>query len=274
MPEQETNQEVVEQPNPELEQDANSQESGQVEGTEAQTAPTESPQEPSKEELDELIELGRRTKAANITDPEALMRDYTHKSQALPELQSERERAMEVIRKLAGERAAAADPVEAAKQQYAEALRSFDPDAILNAEENLARLRMDQQKQQLLSESIRVQELKESMGRAKTFGDFSEQELGQVHQTISPEELALVRRYRQGDLPDVLNAETEKRKAEAQQKARMNQLFGQGSGGTIPGGFDEPKKPVIDWVDYALLSEGKRKELDEAGVTVINTPGG
>jgi len=276
MSEQETNQELLDdEANLEVEQDAKPVKGSVEPGTkEPKSGAEESPTEPSQEELAELIEIGRRTKAANITDPEAFMRDYTQKSQMLPKLQDEQERAMEVIRKLAGERAAAQDPLEAARQRLIEAENGYDPIEKVAAYEHYQNVRDQQREQAIIEKSLRAGELKLGLERAKAFGDYTPQQLGEVPATMTPEEMALVRRYRQGDLPDVLNADMERRKAAAERKARINQMFGQGSGGVVPGSFEEPPVPTIEWANFVTeLTKEQQKELLEQGVKILNAPG-
>lgn len=270
---QETNQVVEEQPNLEIDPNAKPEGSEEVETQEAQTETPESPQL-SQEDIERYVSLGQAAEQANITDAAALMRDYTQKSQRLSELDDEVARRDEVIRKLAGERAAAVDPVEAARQDWLAAKQSYEPEQEIRAFDNYRRLLDERMEANVLAKSDRLAQMRQSMERAKRYGDFSESQLGQVHQSLTPEELALVARARQGDLLDVLSADKAKREAEAKEKARLNQWFGQGSGGTPPGGFEEDPKPTIEWANFVTeLTKEQQKDLLEKGVRILNAPG-
>ena len=170
------------------------------------------------------------------------------------------------------------DPVKAAWDDYVAAKDSYEPGAADAAMLRWADARDQQNAQRIRDEVLQTTRLQQSLPRAQEMlgvkdPQLAVSELQQVQQTLTPEDLALIRLHRQGKAGEYLS-EKQTRREELARQASLLTSMSQGSPGRgVPGPAGEPPT-TIDFADWALLDEKTKQELRDSDqeVAVVNGP--
>ena len=101
--------------------------------------------------------------------------------------------------------------------------------------------------------------------------DVTDEEISTAARTLDAEGAAIVAAYRKGNLPELLNADSERKKAEADKAGRLNTMLGEGSGSPVPGA-GQVAEESLDWLDWTNLNAATKKAMEERGVKIVNVP--
>jgi chromosome segregation ATPase len=237
-----------------------------VAGASEAGASAESQEAMTLEQYQQQIEEANR----KIAD---LNKGFTQSSQAKAEFQRENEQLRQALGSLVNQQQMAADPIASAEQEYAEALQTFDPATILQAQKKMENLKMARFKQEAINEAIQLSRAEREVNRVQKQYGISETDLLAFQQQMTAEDLAFAKLRRDGRLDEFLSnekAEAERKSAEA---AAIGRLVGDGTPGVVPGGFDAGPVKEINDITFGLLPAAKQRELIEGGYRVRDPRG-
>lgn len=219
--------------------------------------------------------------AVETPSPEELAKKYEGAVKAMGEHQrksadlerqleserAERVRQQQIAEAAQGIARQRTDPREAAKAELRDAYESYDPDRIVAAQDKLAAMATDAVVERAVERAIQAQRLASSMPRAgEMLGirdqDAVSQRLGQVHGSLTPDELALIDLHRQGKAGEYLTAEQERRERSAKQQELLSSLGSvNGARGSI--GVSQKGRTHISWNDWAVANPDAKARLRE-----------
>lgn len=206
--------------------------------------------------------------AAAIKGMNEAQRKAAELEQQLATYQAQSAAQQQAIDSLMGRQAAQTDPEEAARQEYLAAAQEYDEAAKFAAMTRWQQAREQKMRQQIMEETVRQQQLLASMPKAQQMLGVNDQnalstQLGQVHSSITPDELALVQLARQNKLGDFV-AQQQSEADQKRQQAEALQSIGQGlgGGGRIPGAKG-PRKIEIPYQEWAVANPEAKQRIRE-----------
>ena len=168
----------------------------------------------------------------------------------------------------------ATDPKEAAWAAIAKAREDFDTQSERDAFERLQAIGQ----QAAVEQALKAQQINAQMPRAGemlgvTDQNVLSQQLGQIHQTLTPQELSMVGLHRQGKLAEFITADQVKAEDAAKQ-AELLQSFTSGGGRSVPGSLEQrAEAPTHAEWNYDMYGEDVQKKLLEDGARVVDREG-
>lgn len=226
---------------------------------------------------------GAGASAKQETDWEKRFKDteaaFQRERQARAEWEAERKQWLEFSRQVAERNAPQrVDPVEQAYAELAEAESSFDAQRKVQVlrkidalkEQRLAEAQAKRDNE-LIEKMLRTAEVKAQMKDAERLGYGDANVLAQIHQTLTPEELAYIAAKRDGKLSSIVEADrkaAEQRAAEARRSASVS-AQGVGGGRMVPGqdrASDEGPPMVPRSVYYAFPERVAKKKWPNATI--------
>jgi len=193
-------------------------------------------------------------------------------------LEQERDFYQRQAQSAAGVIQQAADPQAAALSELQGRLsQTYDEGERAQAYADYNRKILQLEKQSWLTEAEQRAQLQSSLPRAaQMLGADTQQataHLANVLNTLTPEELALVKLKRDGRLDSHLEAERKQREQAARQ-AQLLQSGGLGGGRNVPGSAASGGGKWAAWEDWALVSDDEKVRLAEADeqITIVGAP--
>ena len=238
---------------PEIEEEPASTETPRGDAASGDGAPPESPEAPEK-----------------TTDWEKRYKDTHSEYQRLKTQEAtwrqERETIQEYLRSQSAntQRQQQVDPIAEAEREFAEAGKAFDADAQVAALRKMRALERQAMNAEAAQTASRTFDLKRGMDEAAAFGVTDANEMAKVYQSMTPKEVAIIKRWRDGTLPEALDSERKAAKARADQAAAFagDTARGVGGGRRVPGSLEtpEPETREVPAAVYYAFSENYRKK--------------
>jgi hypothetical protein len=268
MAEEETTQTEVEQPTTQTdEQERIGEETGSTyTGTESGTTASE-----SQEDWQRRYEEGNR----KLTEMGQTNAQLQQQQQFLQTQIEERNRA---LGQLGGYVQQQQDPEQAAWQRYQTAQSEYNQEEQNRALLDWTSAREQKMRQSIQAEAIKASQVQQSLPRAAEMLGIKDinaasQQLAQIYQNITPEDLAVIGAYRNGTLPEKLTKQQEARDAAARQAEYLASVS-TGGGRVVPGlGHQAQATHRYELDNWLLLAHPVREQLLKGGVEVRNLQG-
>ncbi len=267
MAEDETTQTEVEEPTTQTGEQEQIGEAGAADaGTESGTTESESP------DFQKKYEDGNRKITAQGQELATLRQQNEQQAALLA-------RTQEAVQTLGGAVRARENPVEAAWQRYQQAQADFNQE-----DQNRALLEWKQAsdlqlREQVRSDGVRAAQLQAEMPRATemlgmTDQNAASQRLAEIHQSLTPAELAIVGAHRAGTLQEQMTKQQASREAAAQQAELLNSVLTGGGGHRVPG-LHELQAPQqrYDLDNFMLLNRDTQQQIIKAGIEIVDMDG-
>lgn len=217
----------------------------------------------SEQEITEYRAWKESLGKANVTDPRALVEDYTRKSQRAAELEDALSRERQASDILRGRAQEQTDPEAAAYEAYRQ--NPYDPEAQrawLDARDSKRRPALVQEAMHQFQLNQRVPVAAEMLGirDQRQLGH----ELASVHSSLTPDELALVALSRKGQLDGYVDKSRKQREATARRAADLDQ-FGEVRGSPrIPGSGADGGAIAIPFQEWAAATKEAKARIRNA----------
>jgi hypothetical protein len=272
LPDDETNQEPIEEAKVDVAQAAQPHEGGEPRTDDQPTTEGAPESAFTLEEVESLKAFQQQMRDANITDPKALMADYTRKSQSAAESARENEQLRQALGAFAQQQQLQQDPVASAQREYDEALQTFDPAAISAAQHKLQTVREQKLKQELFTEFVQASRVDRESEQVRDRYGYDQQKLASFYQQMTPKQIADALAISEGRYDDVTAKEREAAERKAAEAAAIGRLMGDGSAGVVPGSIEGGQKTTIPWVEFAHHPPEQQQKWLAEGVIVTGAP--